>query len=449
MEKNKQKLARSTWIGWIIGLISPILVILLGLVNVIDGGVVNMGGVDVVYGVRGTLSTFWKVWSPSVYPFVWGFIAVFIEVLAVAMFIFDLILIAKKKQGLLVLNAIVRLVSHGFLAFILLLVAGICYARAMNTLGLIMLVLALVFDVCCSYLEFMPICSAYRDDLAKAVYGLSKEGEPEEKEEDEPVFGEEDARRVAKEEIAAAKEEEKPISEEAIGAIAEEKANAAIKAHVDEMHKDNDRRAPVTIIMNAPAAQEEPKKEEPKPEPEPVEEEPKEEEKPAEEEPKEEAEPEEAAAIEEAPAEEVPAGPDDPFAGLGNRRRASFETKLKNSDEDLRHKYYELRDYIASYGVKPRISKPGVTFSAHRERYVFVTIVGKHIKANFALDPNSYKNSTIPATANESKKYEDVPCEIKVKSDLSLKRAKLLVDDVMAKKGVAKPEAPADAKAAK
>ena len=125
-----------------------------------------------------------------------------------------------------------------------------------------------------------------------------------------------------------------------------------------------------------------------------------------------------------------------PVMGFTNKRRnASFETKLKGSEFDLRHKYYDLRDYIKSFGVNNRISRQGDTFSLHREKLVFITISGKRLKLAFALDPKDYEESAIPFTVNTSKKFEDMPFGFKVKSDLSFRRAKKLVDDVMAKKG--------------
>ncbi|MCQ2742399.1 MAG: hypothetical protein MJ239_03775 [Bacilli bacterium] len=138
-----------------------------------------------------------------------------------------------------------------------------------------------------------------------------------------------------------------------------------------------------------------------------------------------------------APVAEEPAVPG---YAKNNRRKASFETKVKKSEEDLRHKYYDLRDYIRSYGIGDRISIPGHTFSAHRERYAFITITGKHIKVNLALDPKTLEGGTVPFTVNESKKFEDLPVTIKIRSDLSYRRALKLVDDVMAAKGVQKPE---------
>lgn len=170
--------------------------------------------------------------------------------------------------------------------------------------------------------------------------------------------------------------------------------------------------------------------------------------KPVEEEkPVEEAKPEEKPTEEEKPAPAIVA-PAEPVvvpapvvdAKGKNYRRASFETKLKKSDEDLRHKYYDLRDYIKSYGVHNRISIPGDTFSAHRVRYAFITVAGKHLRINLCLDPKKYDGTTIPVDANTAKKFDDLPLVFKVKSDLSFRRAEQLIDDLMAQKGIAKPE---------
>ena len=145
--------------------------------------------------------------------------------------------------------------------------------------------------------------------------------------------------------------------------------------------------------------------------------------------------------VEEPVAEEsVEEDEDNPFASLRNKRRASFETKIKNSEYDLRHKYYDLRDYIKSYGINNRISIPGDTFSAKREKLVFITVSGKKLKVSYALDPKEYEQTPIPVEANTSKKLADLPLCLKIKSDLSFRRACKLVDDLMAKKGITKIE---------
>ncbi|MBP3732828.1 MAG: hypothetical protein J6I84_06235, partial [Bacilli bacterium] len=124
----------------------------------------------------------------------------------------------------------------------------------------------------------------------------------------------------------------------------------------------------------------------------------------------------------------------------GKRKRKPFETRLRNSEFDLRHKYYDLRDYIKWYGLRNRVSIPGDTFSYKRQRYAFVTIVGKHLRIYLQLNPQDYADSTIPVEQAEAKKYEDLPCLLRIKSDLAYRRAKKLVDDLMAKIGMPRPE---------
>jgi hypothetical protein len=145
---------------------------------------------------------------------------------------------------------------------------------------------------------------------------------------------------------------------------------------------------------------------------------------------------EEAAPAEEAPSPKAESEYDFPINE--NKHKVPFEEKLANAEKDLVEKYEGLRDYIMSYGIKNRVSIPGDTFSAHRERYVFITITGKKLKVNYALDPKDYENGTIPVETNNSKKFEDLPLTFKIRSDLSYRRALKLVDDVMAKKGVTK-----------
>ena len=63
------------------------------------------------------------------------------------------------------------------------------------------------------------------------------------------------------------------------------------------------------------------------------------------------------------------------------------------------------------------------------------------MKVYFKLDPNEYLTSPIPVKdASKVKKYADVPALLDVRSDLSLKRAKELVDTVMANAGIEKED---------
>ena len=66
-----------------------------------------------------------------------------------------------------------------------------------------------------------------------------------------------------------------------------------------------------------------------------------------------------------------------------------------------------------------------------------ITIAGKGLKLYYALDPKDYENSTLPVQdAGHKGVYRDIPLVFKVKSDLSLRRAKQLIADVMEKNGL-------------
>ena len=103
----------------------------------------------------------------------------------------------------------------------------------------------------------------------------------------------------------------------------------------------------------------------------------------------------------------------------------------------MKDNYNELKNDILAYGVKSRVSNSGDTFRLHRKTYVKLTIAGKSLKLYFALNPEDYKDSTIPvADASEKNIYQEIPLIFKVKSGLSMRRAKQLIADVMAPDGL-------------
>ncbi len=186
----------------------------------------------------------------------------------------------------------------------------------------------------------------------------------------------------------------------------------------------------------APAPVEEKKeepKEEPKPEPEPQPEpkpEPKPEPQP---EPQPEPKPEPAPAP--APVEEKPAEPKAPII------RIPFAERLVDAEKEMQDNYNELKNEILSYGVKSRISNSGDTFRLHRKTYIKLTIAGKSLKLYFALDPADYADSTIPVQdASGKDSYAEIPLIFKVKSGLSMRRAKQLIQDCMEKDGLEQGE---------
>ena len=103
----------------------------------------------------------------------------------------------------------------------------------------------------------------------------------------------------------------------------------------------------------------------------------------------------------------------------------------------MKKNYNELKNEILSYGVNSRVSNSGDAFRLHRKTYVKITIAGLSLKLYFALNPDDYKDSTIPVQdAGHKGIYEEIPLVFKVKSGLSMRRAKELIQTVMDKDGL-------------
>ncbi len=117
--------------------------------------------------------------------------------------------------------------------------------------------------------------------------------------------------------------------------------------------------------------------------------------------------------------------------------RIPFPTRMLSAEKALQNNYNELKSDIMAYGVKSRVSNSGDTFRLHKVTYVKLTIAGKGLKLYYALNPQDYANTTLPIQdAGHKSIYKEIPLVFKVKSDLSLRRAKQLVADVMAKGGL-------------
>lgn len=160
--------------------------------------------------------------------------------------------------------------------------------------------------------------------------------------------------------------------------------------------------------------------EEPQPEPVVEEEQP----APIEEQPVEEAQPEPAPVVEKKPIIRIP-----------------FTERMINADEEMKNNYNELKNEILSYGVNSRVSNSGDTFRLHRVTYVKITIAGLSLKLYFALNPDDYKDSTLPIqNAGHKGIYAEIPLVFKVKSGLSMRRCKQLIQDVMDKNGLEQGE---------
>ena len=397
---ENKKILRSTLIGFVFLLLALLVTGAIGISDLMNGGTGTLYGHEFTYGLRATIGNYFLLWRPSQFVHETAYIGLVLVLVGIFSALFLIIGAIAKKKPICILPALFFGASVAYLPFIFMLVIPMIQLGVMRAIPQLLMAGATGLTLFAIFFEFLAL---------RALFG-------------------EIVNKLGGKEKAPAGE---GLSEEEVKKIVED----YLDKHVEELHPRLAYEQPV---------EEEPAEEQPEEQPaeeEPVEEEPAEEPAP-EEEPEEELEDEEEDEEEEEGGEEAPAEDGAPVgpASKGKRRRANFETRLKNSEFDLRHKYYDLRDYIKWYGLRNRISIPGDTFSYKRQRYVFVTIVGKHIRVYLGLDPNDYADSTIPVEKAEAKKYEDLPCLLRVKSDLSYRRAKKLVDDLMQKVGLEKPD---------
>lgn len=113
----------------------------------------------------------------------------------------------------------------------------------------------------------------------------------------------------------------------------------------------------------------------------------------------------------------------------------TFEQKLSRSQKVAKDYYKELKKYFEELGFKFALTKAGATFSHKNTKYAMIDVAGqKGLKIYYKLDINDYEDSPIPVKyKGDVKKYATIPVLLVAKSDLAIKRAKKLMDDVKAK----------------
>ena len=228
------------------------------------------------------------------------------------------------------------------------------------------------------------------------VYESSDEAVAEEPAYEEPVVEEE---AVADEEVAVADEEavtEEPVAEEV---VAEEQVAEEVVAE--------------EVVAEEPAVEDEAVAEE--------------------------------VAEEAAPVEPiiVPTYVDGQGRKINIRYSRSIQANVIQAEDKVKNYYSELKNHILSYkGVKSRFSWKFDSYNKGREQLFKIKVRGKTVCLYCALNPEEFDKSKYHHEAVDAKMLADVPMLAKVKSDLGLKKAKELVDIVMAKHEiVANPKA--------
>ena len=193
--------------------------------------------------------------------------------------------------------------------------------------------------------------------------------------------------------------------------------NGGINAPTEPVQAPAPQPAPAPAPAPQPAPAEEPKAEEPAPQPEP---------EPA---------PAPAPVVEPVLGPVVEEKPKNPII------RIPFVDRLLDSEQDVQDIYNEIKNELLSWGLHSRVSNSGDAFRLHTKTYCKVTVAGKSLKLYLALDPADYADSTLPIQdASEKGLYVDIPLVFKVKSGLSVRRAKQLIKDACEKDGLSQEE---------
>ncbi len=117
--------------------------------------------------------------------------------------------------------------------------------------------------------------------------------------------------------------------------------------------------------------------------------------------------------------------------------RKPFAEKMANASSEIKDNYNTLKNELLSYGVKSRISHGSDTFRLRKQEYAKITLVGKNLKLYLSTKPEKYEGTTMPVRDEGSKKcFASTPTMIKVKSTLSIKRAKMMIADLMSERGL-------------
>ena len=115
------------------------------------------------------------------------------------------------------------------------------------------------------------------------------------------------------------------------------------------------------------------------------------------------------------------------------RYNRSFSARIIQSDNDLKARYSELKNYILSHkGVRARMSWQKESFHAGRRNIASFTVRGKTLCVNLATDPKMFDDTKYKVEDLSHGKKNPMPCRFRITSDRKTSYAKELIDIVMA-----------------
>lgn len=120
----------------------------------------------------------------------------------------------------------------------------------------------------------------------------------------------------------------------------------------------------------------------------------------------------------------------------------SFIARIIQNEKAKRF-YGEIKNYCLSFGMKSRLSWRAETFYYGRKSYLCVKVHGKTLCLYFALDPANYDESIYHHKDLSDKcAYRKTPMLLRVRSELWLRKAKLLIAEMLVAAGFTEKETP-------
>ncbi len=110
--------------------------------------------------------------------------------------------------------------------------------------------------------------------------------------------------------------------------------------------------------------------------------------------------------------------------------KRSFENKIKFTSPKVKDYYSLIKNELLAYRTKSKISKKSESF---RKKGLFakLTVSGKSLRIHLPLDPANYDEGRYHQfDMGEKKAFKDVPFTMKIRSDLSCRRAIELIQEI-------------------
>ena len=124
----------------------------------------------------------------------------------------------------------------------------------------------------------------------------------------------------------------------------------------------------------------------------------------------------------------------------GNYISKSFEAKLRQSEMDVKSFYTDVKNYVMSFKkVRSNLSWNYDNVFLGRNSIIKFALRGKTLVMFTSLDYKELENTKYhPRYMGDTKKYEDTPTMVKIKSERGVKFAKELIDTLL--DGIAKKD---------